>query len=112
MANTCLKDGRFREAYTYSMRGVATASREGRSASLVDLYETAVRALVLGALGPTFTIEQVDQLLAAHAAALDRCIAWIPSVVRKHHLGMATSFKSDLGIPPGWACNRCNCLHY
>jgi hypothetical protein len=87
LAGVYFEYGHFREAYKYSMRGVATASREGRSALLVSLYQKAVQALVLGAQGPTFTLRQVDKLLAAHAAALDRCSAWIPSVLRKTSLG-------------------------
>ena len=108
------KDGRFREAYKYSMRGVATASREDRSALLLPLYGTVVQAVVLGALGPTFTLQQVDQLLAAHAAALDRCSAWIPSASRKFHLELTlgTRWKSLLGIPADWPSNRCDSLHY
>ena len=106
------KDGRFREAYKYSMRGVATASREGRSLLLVSLYQKAVQALTFGALGPTFTLEQLDQLLAAHAAALDRCSAWIPSVIRKGHLNLGTRWMSQLGIPANWPSNRCDCLQY
>ena len=109
LAGVYFEYGHFREAYKYSMRGVATASREGRSALLLPLYATAFQALTLGALGPTFTIQQVDQLLAAHAAALDRCSDWIPPAARKHHLRMSTGFKSDIGIPAGWASNRCDC---
>ena len=107
-----LRYGRFREAYKYSMRGVSSASREDRPAWLVALYNTAVQALVSGALGPTFTLQQVDQLLAAHAAALARCIAWMPSARRKIHLYVGTGFKGDLGIPAGWASNWCDCLQY
>ena len=109
---TALKaSGSFREAYEYSMRGVATASREDRPYLLVCLYSAAVEVLAHGALGPTFTLEQVDQLLTAHAAALDRCSAWIPNAVRKRH-SLPTRWKSQLGIPARGPSNRCSCLHY